>query len=81
LPPASFSTLRSRDHAGPPEAPHATHGGAAWRRQRHGDRSGRALDTADVGIDLGTPVVPAIGSESRSRFTGRIPSVTIETKQ
>jgi arylsulfatase len=40
-----------------------------------------ADDTADVGIDLGTPVVPAIGSESRSRFTGRIPSVTIETRQ
>jgi len=37
-------------------------------------------DTADVGIDLGTPVVEAIGSEARSRFTGEIPRVTIEVK-
>jgi len=37
-------------------------------------------DTADVGIDLGTPVVEAIGSEARSRFTGKIPRVTIEVK-
>jgi arylsulfatase len=37
-----------------------------------------ADETADVGIDLGTPVVETIGSESASRFTGRIPSVTIE---
>ena len=34
--------------------------------------------TADVGIDLGTPVVEAIGAERRSRFTGRIPKVTVE---
>jgi arylsulfatase len=33
-----------------------------------------------VGIDLGTPVVEAIGSEARSRFTGEIPRVTIEVK-
>jgi arylsulfatase len=37
-----------------------------------------ADETADVGIDLGTPVVEAIGSEARSRFTGRIPKVTVE---
>jgi arylsulfatase len=37
-----------------------------------------ADETADVGIDLGTPVVEAIGSEARSRFTGRIPKVVIE---
>jgi arylsulfatase len=36
-----------------------------------------ADETADVGIDLGTPVVEAIGSEARSRFTGRIPKVTV----
>jgi arylsulfatase len=39
-----------------------------------------ADETADVGIDLGTPVVEAIGSEAKSRFTGRIPKVTIDTK-
>jgi arylsulfatase len=39
-----------------------------------------ADETADVGIDLGTPVVEAIGSEARSRFTGRIPRVTIEVR-
>ena len=29
-----------------------------------------ADETADVGIDLGTPVVEAIGAEAKSRFTG-----------
>jgi arylsulfatase A-like enzyme len=37
-----------------------------------------ADETADVGIDLATPVVETIGSEARSRFTGSIPKVTIE---
>lgn len=37
-----------------------------------------ADETADVGIDLATPVVETIGSESKSRFTGRIPKVTVE---
>jgi hypothetical protein len=40
-----------------------------------------ADETADVGIDLGTPVVEAIGSEARSRFTGHIPKVTVEVRQ
>ena len=40
-----------------------------------------ADETADVGIDLGTPVVEAIGSEAKSRFTGKIPKVTIEVKE
>jgi arylsulfatase len=39
-----------------------------------------ADETADVGIDLGTPVVEAIGSERRSRFNGRIPKLTVEVK-
>jgi len=39
-----------------------------------------ADETADVGIDLGTPVVEAIGAEAKSRFTGRIPKVTIDVK-
>jgi len=39
-----------------------------------------ADETADVGVDLGTPVVEAIGSDSRSRFTGSIPSVTVSVK-
>ena len=39
-----------------------------------------ADETADVGIDLGTPVVEAIGAEEKSRFTGRIPKVTVEVK-
>ena len=39
-----------------------------------------ADETADVGIDLATPVVEAIGSEARSRFNGRIPKVTIEVR-
>jgi len=37
-----------------------------------------ADETADVGIDLGTPVVEAIGSEHRSKFTGHIPKVTVD---
>ena len=39
-----------------------------------------ADETADVGIDLGTPVVEAIGAEARSRFTGRIPKLNVEVK-
>jgi arylsulfatase A-like enzyme len=39
-----------------------------------------ADETADVGIDLGTPVVESIGAEATSRFTGRIPKVTIEVR-
>jgi arylsulfatase len=37
-----------------------------------------ADETADVGIDLGTPVVEAIGAEAKSRFTGHIPKVTVQ---
>ena len=37
-----------------------------------------ADETADVGIDLGTPVVEAIGSEHKSKFTGKIPKLTVE---
>lgn len=36
-----------------------------------------ADETADVGIDLATPVVASIGSKSQSRFTGRIHQVTV----
>ena len=39
-----------------------------------------ADETADIGIDLGTPVVDAIGAEAKSRFTGRIPKVTVAVK-
>ncbi len=40
-----------------------------------------ADETADVGIDLATPVVEEIGSEAKSKFTGRITKVTIEVKE
>ncbi len=39
-----------------------------------------ADETAEVGIDLGTPVVEAIGAEAKSRFNGRIPRVTVQVK-
>ncbi|MDP3849954.1 MAG: arylsulfatase [Luteolibacter sp.] len=39
-----------------------------------------ADETADIGIDLGTPVVETIGCEHKSKFTGRIPKLTIEVK-
>jgi arylsulfatase A-like enzyme len=39
-----------------------------------------ADETADVGIDLGTPVVEAVGSEHKSKFTGHIHKVTVEVK-
>ena len=39
-----------------------------------------ADETADVGIDLATPVVERIGSERVSKFTGHIPKVTVEVK-
>jgi arylsulfatase len=37
-------------------------------------------DTADVGIDLGTPVNEGVGAEAKSKFTGKIPKVTIEVR-
>jgi len=40
-----------------------------------------ADETADVGIDLATPVVETIGSEKKSAFTGHIPNVTVEVKE
>jgi arylsulfatase A-like enzyme len=39
-----------------------------------------ADETADVGIDLATPVVETIGSERKSKFNGSIPSLTVEIK-
>ena len=39
-----------------------------------------ADETADVGIDLGTPVVEAVGAEAKSRFTGRIPKLTVQVQ-
>jgi arylsulfatase len=39
-----------------------------------------ADETADVGIDLATPVVEAIGAEGKSCFTGRIRKVMVEVK-
>ena len=39
-----------------------------------------ADETADVGIDLGTPVVEAIGAEAKSEFSGKISKVTVEVK-
>lgn len=40
-----------------------------------------ADETADVGIDLATPVVETIGSEKESKFTGHIPKITVEVKE
>ncbi|WP_171237965.1 arylsulfatase [Ruegeria sp. HKCCA5763] len=37
-----------------------------------------ADETADVGIDLATPVIEAIGAEAKSRFTGKISRVSVE---
>jgi hypothetical protein len=37
-----------------------------------------ADETADVGIDLATPVVETIGSEAQSRFSGSISRVTVD---
>jgi len=39
-----------------------------------------ADETADVGIDLATPVVEIIGCERESKFTGSIPNVTVAVK-
>jgi arylsulfatase len=40
-----------------------------------------ADETADVGIDLGTPVVEAIGAERASKFSGHIPKLTVEVRK
>lgn len=36
--------------------------------------------TADVCIELATPVVERIGAERASKFAGHIPKVTVEVK-
>jgi arylsulfatase len=36
-----------------------------------------ADETADVGIDLATPVVESVGAEAKSRFNGEVSSVTV----
>jgi len=40
-----------------------------------------ADETADVGIDLGTPVVEAIGAEHASKFNGHIPQLTVDVRK
>jgi arylsulfatase A-like enzyme len=40
-----------------------------------------ADETADVGIDLATPVVEELGAEAESKFNGTIHKVTVEVKQ
>jgi hypothetical protein len=37
-----------------------------------------AVQTADVGIGRGTPVVEAIGAQAKSRSSGRIPRLTVQ---
>lgn len=37
-----------------------------------------ATETADVGVDLTTPVVEAIGSGSKSKFSGHITKVSVD---
>ncbi len=39
-----------------------------------------ADETADVGIDLATPVVERIGAEAKSKFNGKIPKLVVEVK-
>ncbi|MCP5016541.1 MAG: arylsulfatase [Ketobacter sp.] len=39
-----------------------------------------ADETADVGIDLGTAVVPSIGAERASDFSGYVKNVTVEVR-
>jgi arylsulfatase len=51
---------------------------AQGRIERTQPRIFSADETADVGVDFATPVVETIGSEAESRFSGRIPSVTVE---
>jgi arylsulfatase len=50
------------------------------RIERTQPRIFSADETADVGIDLATPVVEVIGAERKSKFTGHIPKVTVEVK-
>ena len=40
-----------------------------------------ADETADVGVDLATPVVEKVGSEAKSRFNGEIARVTVEVHE
>ena len=50
------------------------------RIERTQPRIFSADETADVGIDLATPVVEVIGAEKKSKFTGKIPKLVVEIK-
>jgi arylsulfatase len=50
------------------------------RIERTQPRIFSADETADVGIDLATPVVETIGAERKSRFNGKIHRVTVEVQ-
>jgi arylsulfatase len=39
-----------------------------------------ADETADVGVDLATAVVPSVGAEKKSRFDGKIPKLVVEIR-
>lgn len=53
---------------------------AEGRIERTQSRTFSADGTADIGIDLATPVVEAIGAEAKSRFNGHIPKLIVERK-
>jgi arylsulfatase len=53
---------------------------AAGRIERTQPMIFSADETADVGIDLGTPVVESVGAERKSRFNGKIPEVTVAVR-
>ena len=50
------------------------------RIERTQPRIFSADETADVGIDLATPVVERIGAEAKSKFNGSIPKLVVEVK-
>lgn len=54
-------------------------GGPAWARNRE-LLTFSADETADLGVDFGTPVVEAVGAGERSRLTMHLPEVTIEVR-
>jgi arylsulfatase A-like enzyme len=54
---------------------------AEGRIERTQPRLFSADEGADIGIDLSTPVVEAIGAGPPSRFNGRIPKVTVEVRK
>ena len=76
----SRTTAAAWARAAPARSPSTARRSPQGRIERTQPAIFSADETADVGIDLGTPVVESVGAEKKSRFTGKIPRLVVEVR-